>query len=176
MQCGTPPGHAGVSRARRTVILALIENDALHNVLESFESGADHCITKPFALVELFARIEAVLRRNIRSRSTVISIGDLEINRIVHEVRRRNQMIDLTPIEYAVLEYLAASAGRVVSRTLLADHVWGQNIKGLTNIVEVYIRRLRLKIDEPFGPELVHTFGYVGYSLSVPDDPFSSHL
>jgi DNA-binding response OmpR family regulator len=158
-----------------TPILALIQKNPLHNVLESLESGADDCITKPFAFVELFALIEAVLRRNIRSRSTVIAIGDLEINRIVQQVRRGNQVIGLTPKEYAILEYLATSAGRVLSRTMIAEHVWGQTIEGLTNIVEVYIRSLKLKIDKPFGRELIHTFRYVGYSLSASDDPSSPH-
>lgn len=163
-------------RYPETPILALTEKDALHNVLESLESGADDCITKPCAFVELFARIKAVLRRIARSRSTVISIADLEINRSAQQVRRRNQVIELTPIEYAILEYLAASAGRVLSRTMIAEHVWGHNIGGFTNIVEVYIRPLKLKIDGPFGQELIHAFRYVGYSLSASDDPFHSHF
>jgi two-component system OmpR family response regulator len=158
-----------------TPILALIEKDAPHNVLEILESGADDCITKPCPLVELFARIEAVLWRNIRSRSTVIAIGDLKINRSVHQVQRGSQVIGLTPTEYVILEYLATSAGRVVSRTMIAEHVWGKIIDGLTNIVEVYIRSLKLKLDKPFGRELIHTSRYVGYSLSACDDPSNPH-
>jgi two-component system copper resistance phosphate regulon response regulator CusR len=147
-------------------IVVLTARDALADKVANFESGADDYLTKPFAFAELLVRIKALLRRGAVVRSNVIRVADLEIDRLAHQVRRAGTLIKLTSKEYALLEYLAASAGRVLSRTMIIEHVWDQSFEGLTNIVDVYVRQLRAKIDEPFTPKLIHTVRSVGYVIN----------
>lgn len=152
-------------------ILVLSARDALSDKVTHFESGADDYITKPFAFAELLVRIKALLRRGSVSRSNVISIADLEIDRVAHQVRRGGKSIRLTAKEYSLLEYLATNAGRVLSRTMIIEHVWDQSFEGLTNIVDVYVRQLRAKIDDAFDHKLIHTVRSVGYCISDSDAP-----
>ena len=140
--------------------------DALSDKLANFESGADDYLTKPFAFAELLVRIKALLRRGAVPRANVIEIADLEIDRLAHQVRRNGVAIKLTAKEYGLLEYLATNAGRVLSRTMIVEHVWDQSFEGLTNIVDVYVRQLRAKIDEPFDKKLIHTVRSVGYVIN----------
>jgi DNA-binding response OmpR family regulator len=150
-------------------ILILTARDAMSCKLESFEAGADDYLTKPFAFAELAVRIKALLRRGTADRSNVARVGDLEINRLTQQVSRAGQRIDLTPKEYALLDYLASHPGRVLSRTMIVEHVWDQSFEGLTNIVDVYVRHLRAKIDDPFAIKLIRTVRGTGYRLT--DEP-----
>jgi two-component system copper resistance phosphate regulon response regulator CusR len=147
-------------------IIVLTARDAIDDKVRNFEAGADDYLTKPFAFAELLVRIKALMRRGPVNRSNVLKIADLEIDRVSHQVTRGGISIKLTSKEYGLLEYLAASAGRVLSRTMIIEHVWDQSFEGLTNIVDVYIRQLRTKIDEPFDKKLIHTVRSVGYSLN----------
>ena len=167
------PGMSGTELIRRVrqqntdvPIVVLTARDALSDKLVNFESGADDYLTKPFAFAELLVRIKALLRRGAVPRANVIQIADLEIDRLAHQVQRNGVVIKLTAKEYGLLEYLATNAGRVLSRTMIVEHVWDQSFEGLTNIVDVYVRQLRAKIDEPFEKKLIHTVRSVGYVIN----------
>jgi two-component system copper resistance phosphate regulon response regulator CusR len=147
-------------------IIVLTARDAVADKVKNFEAGADDYLTKPFAFAELLIRIKALLRRGPASRPNTLQVGDLEIDRLTHQVKRNNIAVKLTSKEYSLLEYLAVNVGRVVSRTMIIEHVWDQSFEGFTNIVDVYIRQLRAKIDDPFKNKLIHTMRSVGYSLS----------
>ncbi len=159
-----------ISRLRRhntTVpIIVLTARDAVDDKVSNFEAGADDYLTKPFSFAELLVRIKALLRRGQANHSNTVRVSSLEIDRMNHHVKRNGVTIRLTSKEYSLLEYLAANAGRVLSRTMIMEHVWDQSFEGLTNIVDVYIRQLRTKIDEPFHQKLIHTVRSVGYTLS----------
>jgi two-component system copper resistance phosphate regulon response regulator CusR len=128
--------------------------------------GADDYLTKPFAFAELLLRIKALLRRGPVNRDSVLRVGDLEIDRLSQNVRRGGKKIELTAKEYSLLEYLATHPGRVFSRTMIIEHVWDQSFQGLTNIVDVYVRHLREKVDDAFSVKLLCTVRGVGYSLN----------
>ena len=163
-----------ISRLRRhntTVpIIVLTARDAVDDKVRNFEAGADDYLTKPFAFAELLVRIKALLRRGQVNHSNSLRIAGLEIDRINHQVKRDGIAIRLTAKEYSLLEYLAVNSGRVLSRTMIVEHVWDQSFEGLTNIVDVYIRQLRAKIDEPFEQNLIHTVRRTGYTLSEQND------
>lgn len=158
-----------LSRIRRknqqVPILILTARDATEEKVRHFEAGADDYLTKPFAFAELIIRVKALLRRGPVSRSSVVRVGDLEIDRLTQRVRRAGKTIELTPKEYGLLEYLATNPGRVFSRTMIIEHVWDQSFEGLTNIVDVYVRHLRTKVDDPFPTKLIKTVRGVGYGL-----------
>jgi two-component system copper resistance phosphate regulon response regulator CusR len=167
------PGLSGseiLERVRRknsqVPILILTARDGMTDKVSNFELGADDYLTKPFAFAELLVRVKALLRRGPVNRSSVLRVGDLEIDRLSQKVKRAGKKIELTGKEYSLLEYLATHAGRVFSRTMIIEHVWDQSFQGLTNIVDVYVRHLREKIDDPFENKLLHTVRGVGYSLS----------
>jgi two-component system copper resistance phosphate regulon response regulator CusR len=166
------PGLTGgeiLQRIRRknqqVPILILTAQDATEEKVRNFEAGADDYLTKPFAFAELLMRVKALLRRGSVSRSSVLRVGDLEVDRLSQHVKRAGKRIELTPKEYALLEYLAANPGRVFSRTMIIEHVWDQSFEGLTNIVDVYVRHLRSKVDDPFPTKLIRTVRGVGYGL-----------
>ncbi|HXC08991.1 MAG TPA: response regulator transcription factor [Steroidobacteraceae bacterium] len=146
-------------------ILVLTARDVIEDKVVHLEAGADDYLTKPFDFAELLARIKALLRRTPVERADVLRIADLELNRLTQEVRRGGHRIDLTVKEYAVLEYLMHSPGRVFSRTMILNRVWDQSFEAVTNIVDVYVRYLRRKIDEPFPIKLIHTVRGVGYCM-----------
>ena len=146
-------------------VLVLTARDAITDKVRHFEIGADDYLTKPFAFAELLVRVKALLRRGAISRSNTLRVADLEIDRLTQQVRRGGQRIDLTGKEYALLEYLMTNAGRVLSRTMIIEHVWDQSFDGATNIVDVYVRHLRNKIDEPFERKLIRTVRGVGYAI-----------
>ena len=155
------PGEELLRRIRRTnpnvPILVLTARAATQDKVNNFEAGADDYLTKPFAFAELVMRVKALLRRGPITRSSVLRVGDLEVDRFTQQVRRAGRRIELTPKEYALLEYLAANPGRVFSRTMIIEHVWDQSFEGLTNIVDVYVRHLRSKVDDPFPVKLIRT-------------------
>jgi len=166
------PGLSGTEVLRRirrknqqVPILILTARDATDEKVQHFEAGADDYLTKPFAFAELLIRVKALLRRGPVSRSSVLRVGDLEIDRLTQHVKRAGKTIELTPKEYGLLEYLATNPGRVFSRTMIIEHVWDQSFEGLTNIVDVYVRHLRSKVDDPFPTKLIKTVRGVGYGL-----------
>jgi two-component system copper resistance phosphate regulon response regulator CusR len=126
-------------------------------------------LTKPFAFAELLVRARALLRRGAVDRGAILRAGDLELDRLTQQVRRAGKRISLTAKEYALLEYLLSHAGRVLSRTMIIEHVWDQSFQGLTNIVDVYIRHLRAKMDDPYPRKLLRTVRGAGYCLSDED-------
>jgi DNA-binding response OmpR family regulator len=167
------PGLSGtdlLKRIRRTnqtvPILILTARDATAEKVRHFEAGADDYLTKPFAFAELLVRVKALLRRGPVSRDSVLRVGDLELDRISQQVKRGGKRIELTAKEYALLEYLMANKGRVFSRTMILEHVWDQSFEGVTNIVDVYVRHLRGKVDDPFPTKLIRTVRGVGYCIS----------
>jgi heavy metal response regulator len=150
----------------RVPILMLTARDAVADKVEHLEAGADDYLTKPFAFAELMARIKALLRRGSVDRPSVLRVADLEVDRLSQQVRRASRRIELTAKEYALLEYLIANAGRVLSRTMIIDHVWDQSFDGATNIVDVYVRHLRNKVDDGHEAKLIRTVRGVGYKIS----------
>ncbi|MES2309713.1 MAG: response regulator transcription factor [Verrucomicrobiota bacterium] len=150
---------------KQVPILILTAKDSLQDKVKHFEAGADDYLTKPFAFSELIVRIKALLRRGPAPRSNILKIADLEIDRMAHQVRRNTQTIKLTSKEYSLLEYLALNKGRVLSRTMIIEHVWDQSFEGFTNIVDVYVRQLREKIDENHSLKLIKTVRNVGYQM-----------
>lgn len=167
------PGLSGTELLRRirlsnhrVPILMLTARDAVADKVEHLEAGADDYLTKPFAFAELIARIKALLRRGSVDRPSVLRVGDLEVDRLSQQVRRASRRIELTAKEYALLEYLMANSGRVLSRTMIVDHVWDQSFDGATNIVDVYVRHLRSKVDDGHDKKLIRTVRGVGYKIS----------
>jgi two-component system copper resistance phosphate regulon response regulator CusR len=147
-------------------ILILTARDAVQDKVAHFEAGADDYLTKPFAFAELLVRIKALLRRGATRQETVLRIADIELDRLSQQVRRGGKRIELTSKEYSLLEYLMANAGRVLSRTMIIEHVWDQSFDGATNIVDVYVRHLRDKVDEGREGNLIRTVRGVGYAIS----------
>jgi two-component system, OmpR family, copper resistance phosphate regulon response regulator CusR len=167
------PGLSGTDALRQirqrdehVPVLILTARDAIGDKVRHFEIGADDYLTKPFAFAELIARVKALLRRGAVSRANTLRVGDLELDRLSLQVRRAGKRIDLTAKEYALLEYLMANAGRVVSRAMIIEHVWDQSFDGATNIVDVYVRHLRNKVDDPHERKLIRTARGVGYAIS----------
>ena len=172
------PGLNGTELLRRlrrkggkAPVLVLTARDGTGDKVENFEAGADDYLTKPFAFAELLVRVKALLRRPPVSRDHVLRVADLEVDRLTQQVRRAGKRIELTAKEYSLLEYLASHAGRVLSRTMIIEHVWDESFEGLTNIVDVYVRHLREKVDEPHERKLIRTVRCVGYCLSDGIEP-----
>ena len=166
------PGKSGLDvlqslRARgfETPVLVLTAQDAVDAKVRTFRAGADDYVTKPFAFEELLARVEALSRRPKAMASPVLKVADLEVNRDTHEVRRNGTLIELTPKEFAVLEYLMRHTGRVMSRTLITEYAWGYHFDPGTNIVDVVINHLRKKVDAGRGRKLISTVRGVGYVI-----------
>ena len=151
---------------KQVPVMMLTARDSLAEKVEHFNVGADDYLTKPFAFAELQVRVKALLRRVTTQSSTLITIGDLELNRVAHQVRFKGKRLELSGKEYGLLEYLAVNADRVLSRTMIIEHVWDQSFEGLTNIVDVYIRQLRKKIDDDSTHKLIRTVRGMGYCLS----------
>ena len=164
------PGKSGLQvlnalRARgfERPVLVLTAQDAVDAKVQTLRAGADDYVTKPFAFEELLARVEALARRPRALASPVLRVADLELDQDSREVRRDGERIELTPKEYAVLEYLMRHAGRVMSRTLITEYAWGYHFDPGTNIVDVVINHLRKKIDSRHEKKLIHTVRGVGY-------------
>lgn len=149
-----------------TPILMLTAKTQVKDRVAGLDAGADDYLTKPFAFAELKARIQALMRRAFKHPEAVIKIDDLEINPIKHMVRRGDQIITLTPKEFAILEYLACHKDKVVTRTQITEHTWDYNFESLSNIIDVFIATLRRKIDKGQKIKLIHTVHGVGYKLS----------
>lgn len=158
-------------KSSSTPVLILTARDATVDKVRHFEAGADDYLTKPFAFAELLVRAKALLRRGPINRASVLRAGDLELDRLSQQVKRAGRRIILTSKEYALLEYLLANAGRVLSRTMIIEHVWDQSFQGLTNIVDVYVRHLRTKVDDGHPKKLIRTVRGAGYCLTDEDAP-----
>ena len=145
-----------VRRKNSTVpILILTARDATDEKVQNFDAGADDYLTSLLAFAELLVRVKALLRRGPVNRASVLRVGDLEVDRLSKQVRRGGKRIELTAKEYSLLEYFATNPGRVFSRTMIIENVWDQSFEGLTNIVDVYVRHLREKVDDAF-PNRAH--------------------
>ena len=147
-------------------VLILTARDNIEDKVKNFEEGADDYLTKPFSFAELLVRVKALLRRGPVTNSTTLRVGDLELDRVAHKVRRGERPIELTSKEFCLLEYLMINSGRVLSRTMIVEHIWDQSFEGLTNIVDVYVRQLRKKIDDGPQRKLFRTVRGVGYSIT----------
>ncbi|HQU14249.1 MAG TPA: heavy metal response regulator transcription factor [Thermodesulfobacteriota bacterium] len=151
------------AKGRQTPVLFLTARDSVTDRVRGLELGADDYLVKPFAFSELLARIRSILRRGPARQPEVLRAADLEIDLVRHKARRGGKALDLTPKEFALLSLLVRRAGEVLSRSLIAEQVWDINFESDTNVVDVAIRRLRSKVDDPFVEKLVHTVRGVGY-------------
>jgi two-component system copper resistance phosphate regulon response regulator CusR len=149
----------------QTPVLYLTARDAVADRVKGLELGADDYLVKPFAFSELLARIRTVLRRGPARVPDVVRVADLEIDPIRHRASRSGRPLDLTPKEFALLSLLARRAGEVLTRTLITEQVWDVNFDPDANVVDVHVRRLRSKVDDPFDTKLIHTVRGVGYVL-----------
>ncbi len=149
----------------KTPVLMLTARDATEDKISGLDTGADDYLTKPFEFGELLARLRALLRRSAEIRPPKIVIADLELDTVGQRVWRGGQEISLTTKEYALLEYLAREKGKVIGRAEIAEHVWDENFDAFSNLIDVYIRRLRSKTDEGFAVQLIHTKRGAGYVL-----------
>jgi DNA-binding response OmpR family regulator len=149
-------------------ILMLTARDAVDDRVVGLDSGADDYLVKPFSMNELRARLRALLRRNKAEKSALLQVGDLSLDPANHFVQRENTSIDLTPREFAILEYLMRSPNRILTREMIEAHVWNFDFISGSNVVDVYIRRLRRKIDDPYQVKLLETVRGVGYRLAPP--------
>lgn len=149
-----------------TPVIILSAKDSVDDRVKGVQTGSDDYITKPFAFSELLARVQALIRRaGGLSEPTRLAVGNLAMNLLSREVVREGRRIELQPIEFSLLEYLLRNAGRVVSKTMIMEHVWDYNFDPQTNVVEARISRLRDKIDRDFSKKLIHTIRGVGYVL-----------
>ena len=149
-------------------VLILTARDSVDDIVAGLEGGSDDYLTKPFAFAELLARIRALLRRSQERKVTVLKVADLTLNPLTREVKRGDRKIDLTSKEYALLEYFMRNVNRVLTRTLISEHVWNYEFDPLTNVVDVYVNYLRKKIDQKKESKLIHTVRGVGYIMKEP--------
>lgn len=154
-------------QGKETPVLLLTALDAVENRVRGLQLGADDYLVKPFAFSELLARIHTILRRGPTRTSEVLKVGDLEIDFPAHRITRGGKRIDLTPKEFALLSLLARRSGEVLSRTRIAERIWDIDFESDTNVVDVHMRRLRMKVDDPFEVKLIHTVRGIGYVLEV---------
>ncbi|MEE9527927.1 MAG: response regulator transcription factor [Syntrophobacteria bacterium] len=149
-----------------TPVIILSAKRSVDDRVKGLQTGSDDYLTKPFAFSELLARVQGLIRRNSGvSEPTSLSVSELSINLLTREVVREGQEIDLQPREFALLEYLMRNQGRVISKTMIMEHVWNYNFDPQTNVVEARICKLRDKVDKGFGKKLIHTIRGVGYVL-----------
>lgn len=172
------PGMDGLAVLKRTKIsrpslpvLILTARNAIEDRVECLDHGADDFLSKPFSLLELSARIRALLRRSHLPSEAVLTVGDLKLDRVERRVERAGKRIELTGREFCLLEYLMCNAGRKVTRDMIIEHVWNLNLStATTNVVDVYINYLRRKIEDDASRQLIHTLRGVGYEISSTEE------
>jgi two-component system copper resistance phosphate regulon response regulator CusR len=151
-------------------VLILTARDSIADKVKNFDLGADDYLTKPFIFAELLSRVKAMLRRSSINKTSILKVADLELDQINQQVRRAGRHIELTAKEYALLQYLMINANRVLSRNMIVEHVWDQSFDGATNIVDVYVRYLRNKVDDPYNRKLIRTVRGFGYIIADEED------
>jgi heavy metal response regulator len=154
----------------KTPVLMLTARDAVDDRVAGLDSGADDYLIKPFEFKELLARVRALLRRAQEFRPSALQVADLTLNTANHTATRAGRRIGLTAKEYALLEYFALHQGRLLGREEIAEHVWDENFDPMSNIIDVYVRRLRKKVDEGFSRPLIHTRRGAGYIFSAEEE------
>jgi two-component system OmpR family response regulator len=159
------------ARGRWAPVLMLTARDAVPDRVAGLDAGADDYLIKPFAFSELFARLRALVRRGPSERPPELVVGDLTLDPAARLVRRDGRRVDLTAKEFGLLEYLMQHAGEVLSRTRILEHVWDFAYEGDSNVVDVYIRYLRDKVDRPFGRRSIETVRGAGYRLRAETEP-----
>jgi DNA-binding response OmpR family regulator len=152
----------------RTPILMLTARDAIEDRVTGLDSGADDYLVKPFALAELRARLRALMRRDLPDKSGELQVGDLVLDPATHRVERGGNRIDLTSKEFALLEYFMRNPDRLITREMAEEHVWDYDYEGVSNVIDVYIRRLRRKVDDPFKYKMLETVRGAGYRMVKP--------
>jgi len=155
-------------RRIQTPILLLTARDSIDDRVQGLDCGADDYLVKPFAMRELLARLRALLRRNHPYTNGRLEIGDLIVDLVTHTVEREGCSIDLTPKEFALLEYFMYHPNQVVTREMIEQHIWNYDFECSSNVIDVYVRRLRRKIDDPFEVKLLATIRGIGYRLASP--------
>ena len=165
-------GLALIARLRRekilTPVIILSAKRSVDDRVKGLQLGGDDYLTKPFSFTELLARVHALIRRSQHaSEPTRLTAGDVAMDLLTREVTRAGKKVDLQPREFALLEYLMRNAGRVVSKTMILEHVWGYNFDPLTNVVDVLVSRLRNKMDRDFEKKMIQTYRGLGYALKV---------
>jgi len=158
------------SQSNMTPVLFLTARDKVQDRVKGLELGADDYLVKPFAFSELLARIRVIIRRGPQKKQEVLTIADLELDLLAHKVTRAGAVIELTQKEFMLLSLLLQRSGQVLSRTLIAEQIWDINFDSDTNVVDVAIRRLRTKMDDPYEKKLIHTVRGVGYVLEERDE------
>ena len=154
----------------KTPVLLLTARDGIEDRVQGLDFGADDYLVKPFAFDELLARIRVLLRRNTDNASNIFTLSNLTVYCNSHEVFRDNTSIKLSTREFTILEYMIRNKEKVLSREKIEQHIWDYNYEGGTNVVDVYIRYLRKKIDDNFSPKLIHTIRGIGYILKVENE------
>jgi len=148
-----------------TAILLLTAKDSVEDKVTGLNKGADDYLTKPFAFSELLARVRSLLRRGAGDTKTLLKVGDLTLDLVSHNVKRNEVEMELTGKEYSLLEYFMRNEGKVLTRTMISEHVWDYNFDTFTNVIDVYINHLRKKIDKDYPKKLLHTLRGVGYVM-----------
>lgn len=148
-----------------TPVLMLTARDSVKDKVRGLDAGADDYLTKPFAFDELLARVRALLRRESNEKTNLMTLGPLELNQLSREVKRDGKPITLTAKEYALLEYFMLNANQVITRTMISEHVWREDFDSFTNVIDVYVKHLRNKIDKGFSSSLIQTVRGVGYVM-----------
>jgi heavy metal response regulator len=148
-----------------TPVLCLTAKDSVEDIVAGLESGSDDYLTKPFAFGELLARVKALVRRISKDRGAEVHFADLRLDPVTHKIWRSDKEIDLTAKEYALLEYFMRNPNEVLTRAMIAEHVWDYTFDSFTNIIDVYVNYLRKKVDRDYDKKLIHTVRGVGYVL-----------
>jgi heavy metal response regulator len=153
------------SRGNKAPVLCLTAKDTVEDIVSGLDSGSDDYLTKPFAFAELVARVRALLRRGVQDRGAEIRFADLRLDPVAHKVWRSNKEIELTAKEYALLEYFMRNPNQILTRTMIAEHVWDYTFDSFTNIIDVYVNYLRKKVDRDYDTKLIHTVRGIGYVM-----------
>jgi heavy metal response regulator len=153
------------SKGNKAPVLCLTAKDTVEDIVSGLDSGSDDYLTKPFAFAELVARVRALLRRGTQDRGAEIRFDDLRLDPVAHKVWRGNKEIELTAKEYALLEYFMRNPNQILTRTMIAEHVWDYTFDSFTNIIDVYVNYLRKKVDRDYDKKLIHTVRGIGYVM-----------